>query len=120
MRLKGSDFTKPVSRLYPRGSFSLLFYVTNSNAHNFRHTKVNQVIPKSKMKLILCRILLYNLFFIPKFLTHVIMSQPPQALTRFVDLTKILCRSFKTLDLQNSSQNLFLGKKESNIKIITT
>ena len=71
------------------------------------------------MKFNLYRILSYNLFLIPKFLTHAILPQQLQALTKFVDLTEIFRESFKISDLQSFSQNFFLGKKKSNIKIIT-
>ena len=50
---------------------------------------------------------------------YAISPQQPQTLTKFLNLTEMLCGSFKILDLQSSSQNFFLGKKKSNIKIIT-
>ena len=51
---------------------------------------------------------------------HAILPQQPQALTKFVDLTEMLRGAFKISELQSSSQNLFLGKKKSNIKILIT
>ena len=101
-----------------RGSFSLQFCVTTSKAHNFRHIKANQVIPKPKMKLILCRILIYNLVFIPKFLMHAISPQQLQTSTKFINLIEMRGGSFKILNHSSSSQKFFLDK-ESNINIIT-
>ena len=49
----------------------------------------------------------------------ILSQQQSQALTKFADLTEMLRGSFKISDLQSSSQIIFLGKKKSNIKILT-
>ena len=50
---------------------------------------------------------------------HAISSQQLQTSPKFINLTEMLRGSFKISNLPSSSQNFFLGKKKSNIKIIT-
>ena len=50
---------------------------------------------------------------------HAILSQQLQTSTKFIDLTEMPRGSSKILNLLSYSQKFFLGKKKSNIKIVT-